>query len=176
MKKLSFLFTFIIATTLFISCQNSDSNSNSKGVSKAEDVGKHTFNLLKSLENITKEEYVQKLFTVEEIKEFGKKNADSLSERAKADIEGVTKVEYDERMIKDYNSLRKIGLRADIVWNNIKYKDYDFKKKEEDGLSGTLGKLSFTHNGKNYAVRVSTFFTENQYILIGIRRLTEEKN
>ena len=165
MKKLQFVLILLITATLFISCQKT------KGVAKPGDMGKYVFDLLKNLDETTKDEYIATLFTVEEIKVFGEQNAETLESKTKEDIEGLNKEKYDEKIGIDYNSLKERGKRHGISWNAIEYGDYDFKERDEDGLKGARGTLTFKHGDKSYSVRITSVSIDGMYRLVRIASL-----
>lgn len=167
MKKLHYIFALFVTTFLFIACQPS------KSVEKPEDMGTYAFNMLKKLDDMSKDDYIKTIFTVEEVKEFGKKNADKISERGKKEIASLTAEDYNARMERDFNSIIEDGKEYGIVWKNIQYSDYTFEAKEEDNIAGTKGKVLFKHNDTTYAVGVSALIVDAGYRLIRLSRLTE---
>ncbi len=168
MKKLYYIFALLITSTLFIACQNS------KGVAKAEDMGKYVFDVLKKMDNTSKDDYIQTIFTIEEVKEFGKNNADIINERGRKQIADLTAEKYNERMEIDYNSIKKAAENYGIVWNAIEYSDYTYEDKEEDNVKGTKGEVLFKHNDVTYSVNVSALIVADSYRLIRLSRLVKK--
>ena len=72
--------------------------------------------------------------TVEEIKAFGERNAETLDPKAKKDIDRLEKDRYEEKMARDYNRLKEKAKNYKIAWNAIEYGDYEFEEKDEDGF------------------------------------------
>ncbi|MFK7747023.1 MAG: hypothetical protein AB8B65_01400 [Kordia sp.] len=169
MKKLQIVLIALLTSSLFISCQKS------KGVTNADDMGRYAFDILKNLDNVTKYKYVETLFTVDEIKAFGKRNAETLDPKAKKDIDKIEKAEYNERMEKDYFRLKERAKKNNITWNAIEYGDYKFKERDEDGIKGARGKLTFKHGDKTYFVKVTSVHLDGVHRLIRISRLDVHK-
>ena len=168
MKKLQFVLIALITATLFISCQNS------KGVSKAEDMGKYAFDFLKNLDETTKDGYITTLFTIEEIKAFGERNAETLDPKAKEGIDRIEVQNHKERIGKDYNRLKERGKKHEISWDAIEYDSYDFEEKDKDGIKFVRGKLSFKHKDENYILAISSVLIDGSYMLIRINGLTKK--
>lgn len=169
MKKLQLVLIVLMTSTFFIACQNS------KGVSKPDDLGKYTFDILKGFDSATKDSYIKSIFTVEEIKAFGERNAETLTPEAKEDIDGLQKDEYDSRMGNDYNRIKEKASEIGISWDAIEYFDYKFTEKDQDGLKGTRGTLLFKYDGKTYTVKVTGVLIEGIYKLVRVYRLDTVK-
>jgi hypothetical protein len=167
MKKLYYIFALLITSTLFIACQNS------KGVAKAEDMGTYVFDVLKKMDNTSKDAYIQTIFTFEEVKEFGENNADLISERGRKEIANLDADKYNDRMERDYNRIKEEAEKFSIVWNAIEYSDYTYEDKEEDNVKGTKGQVLFKHNDVTYSVNVSALIVADSYRLIRLSRLAK---
>ncbi|MBC8756145.1 hypothetical protein H2O64_15825 [Kordia sp. YSTF-M3] len=168
MKKLYYIFALVITSTLFIACQNS------KGVAKAEDMGKYVFDVLKKMDNTSKDDYIKTIFTFEEVKEFGENNADKISERGRKEIANLEADKYNGRMESDYNRIKEAAEKNSIVWNAIEYSDYMYEDKEEDNVKGTKGEVLFKHNDVTYSVNVSSLIVDDKYRLIRLSRLAKK--
>ncbi|MFK7747022.1 MAG: hypothetical protein AB8B65_01395 [Kordia sp.] len=168
MKKLQFVIIALITTTFFISCQDS------KIINKAEDLGHYAFNILKKLDDIPKEEFLNHLFTIEEIKVFAEKYKDSMPERAYESFEKLKKEKYEGTIFGEYEELKKRGEKYTIVWSEIEYSNFTFKKQTQGGLAGIKGVLSFKHKDTLYTVRASALEDGTSYIPLIIRRLNKD--
>ncbi len=165
MKKLQLVLLVLISAAFFMSCENS------KGVTNPDDMGKYAFDMLKEFDNATKNSYINSIFTIEEIKDFGERNAETLAPKAKEDIDRLEKHEYDDRMGRDYNRTKDRAKEAGISWNAIEYAGYEFKELDEEGLKGIRGTLSFTHNDKTYTTKIVGVLIEGTYKLVRIYSL-----
>ena len=168
MKKIQLIVTVLVAAALFISCKNS------KGVSKPDDIGKYAFAMLKDFDNITKDNYINSIFTIDEIKAFGKRNAETLESKALKEIKRLEKGNYNRRMGNDYNRLKERAKKEEISWNAIAYDDYEFEERDEDGIKAYRGKLTFKHKDKTYNVSTISVLIEETYTLVRIFRLNKE--
>ncbi|AXG70938.1 hypothetical protein KORDIASMS9_03193 [Kordia sp. SMS9] len=169
MKKLSFVLIVLIATTLFLSCQQS------KRLSKSEDVGPYVVHLLKNFENTSLEDFKNKLLTLEEIKAYGKKYADTLSQETIKSIESIKKENYENLTNKAYNDIKAGGEKYNIDWNAITFYQFDFKERTADGLTGIGGELLFTFKDTIYEVRTTALKLENKYIPVIANRLKQKE-
>ncbi|QHI34765.1 hypothetical protein IMCC3317_01090 [Kordia antarctica] len=165
MKKTYYIFILVITSTLFIACQNA------KGVEKVEDMGKYAFDILKKFDKTSNEDYLKTIFTIEEIKEFGKNNAEKIGEKATKQIASLTAEDYNGRMEGDLTKIKKEAEKYGIVWNAIEYSDYTYETKEEDNMNGTQGKIVFKHNDTTYTVNVSALLIDDIYTIIRLNRL-----
>ncbi|EDP96163.1 hypothetical protein U8527_14730 [Kordia algicida OT-1] len=168
MKKAHHIFTLLIVSVLFISCENSTT------IKKPEDVGKHAMTILKKMDKLSKEEYIKALFTLEDVKAFGKENADKISERGLKEIEDLTPEKYNANMERTFNKLKESADKYGIVWKDITYEDYTFEEREQDNIKGTRGTLSFKHDDKPYTIRLSALIMKDKsYKLIGMSGFRE---
>lgn len=167
MKKLQFVLIAIITTSFFISCQNS------KNITKAEDFGPYAFNILKNLDNTSKEDFLNSLFTFEEIKTFAKRHKDSIPKKALDKLDELKKEEYEKRIGGEYDKLKAKGEKYNITWSDIEYSGYKYDERTEGGLTGIRGKLSFKHKDTLYIVRASALRDGESYIPLIIRRLSK---
>lgn len=167
MKKLQYIFILLMTSTFFIACQNS------RGVEKAEDMGKYTFDILKKMDNVSKDDYLKAVFTIEEIKEFGKTHAEKIGVKNTKEIANLTTEEYNGRMERDFNRIKEAEKKYSIVWNNIEYSDYTFETREENNMNGTRGNILFKHNDLNYSMRVSALNIDGTYTLIRLAGLKQ---
>ena len=162
MKKLQLIAFVLITSALFISCKDS------KSVSKPDDLGKYVFDILKDFDNVTKDGYINTILTVEEIKAFGERNAETLDPKAKKSIDRLEKDEYDDRMGRDFNRIKEKAQKAGVAWDAIEYANYEFEERDENGMTSYRGVLTFKHADEAYSVRVIGVLLEGSYKLVRI--------
>lgn len=165
MKKIAILFVLCSLTTLFISCGSSSL------IKEPDAVGTHAFKILKDIQNTSKQDFINKLLTIETLREAIKKDENGFSEKMKNEITRMTKEDYNSRIARDYNELKKQAIDYNIVWNKIKYIDYTYKIKEKNGDKSTDGKLYFSHNSQTYTVSISTITIGEKFAIIELERL-----
>lgn len=169
MKKLIFFLTALFATTFSAHCQTN------KKVDTPEDVGKYAFNVLKNFDNISGEEFIDKLFTIEELKAYVEKHMDDTTEsEVKDQINRLTVEGYNARIKEEYTVLKEKATKYSIKWNAIEYLAFEYKEKSEQAFTGIRGKLLFTHKGSVYQVDVQAFKIDNKYIPYIILQLSEK--
>lgn len=166
MKKAHYIFTLLIVSVLFISCENSTV------IKKPEDVGKHAMTILKKMDELSKDEYIKAIFTLEDVKAFGKENADKITEGGLKQIEDLTPERYNAGMERTYNRLKEATETYGIVWKDITYEDYTFEEREQDNIKGTRGSLTFKHDDASYNIGTSALIQKDgTYKLIGLSGL-----
>ncbi|MFK7747024.1 MAG: hypothetical protein AB8B65_01405 [Kordia sp.] len=168
MKKLQIVLIALLTSSLFISCQKT------KGVSNADDMGRYAFDILKNLDNLSSDEFINTLCTAEEIKAFGKRNAETLDPKAKKGIDDIKKESHEERVGRDYDRLKKGAEKNKISWSAIEYDSYDFEERDQDGIKFVQGKLSIKHKDETYIVGINYALMEGTYMLIRASRLNKK--
>lgn len=164
MKKSSFLLITLFIVTF------SGYSQNSKNVATADEVGKYAFNVLKNLENTSKEQFKNNLLTIEELKEYVNKHSDSLEE-FKEEMNKTDNASYQERVFKVYNEFKEKKKEFKIVWKDIEYSNFTYDEREEVGLKGIRAKLFFKYKENEYVVRIAAIHIKNAYYPLIIRRL-----
>ena len=149
-------------------------SQNSKGVATTDEVGKFAFNILKNLDNTSEEEFINSLFTIEELKEFLNRHKDSFN-TIKEQISGMEDGAYHKRVAGAFNDMRDRAKQFNIVLKDIEYSDFTFEKKTDDGLTGVQGKLLFKYKEKEYQIQVAALLLDNQYNTLIIRKLREKR-
>ncbi len=170
MKKLSFIIIVLITVSLLISCQKT------KRLSTSTDVGPYVFQLLKNFEGTSLEDFKNKLLTLEEIKAYGKKYADTLSKEAIKTIEDIKKENYENLTNRAYKSIQDGKEKYHIDWNAITFYQFDFKEQTAGGLTGIRGELLFSFKDTIYEVRTTALKLENLYVPVVVNRLKQQKN
>lgn len=165
MKKLISLFVLYSTTTLFMACGSTST------IKEPDAIGTYAFKILKDIQTTSKEEFINKLLTIEALHEAIKKDENGFSERMKNEITRMTKEDYNSRIANDYNQIKEKAIEYGIVWNKIKYIDYTYKLKERNGDKSTDGELYFSHNSQTYTVSVSTINIGEGYSIIELERL-----
>lgn len=164
MKKLSLLLIVLLITSF------SGYSQNSKAVATTDEVGKYTFNVLKNLDNTSEKEFVNSLFTIDELKEFVNKHTDSLQD-IKQQINSMEDGEYYKRVSEVYNEMKGSAKQFNIVLKDITYSDFTFEERTDEGLKGIRGKVTFKYKETEYQVRVAALEVDNKYIPVIIRKI-----
>ncbi|WP_430413239.1 hypothetical protein [Kordia sp.] len=168
MKKVQYIFTLLICiTTLMISCQKN------KEIPTSDDIGTHAFYLLNNFENTSEKEYINSMYTYEELKSYVQKNADSLENDFKENIAVLTKENFNSRIKKDYKNLKETATSFNIDWNDIEAINFQYWPRAKYGIESLKGDLFFTHDTKNYKVTVTSLKVGNSYFITKIEALKE---
>lgn len=149
---------------LIISC----SNKPTKGVLQPDEIGKYTFLLLKNISTISKDEFMSKLLSVEEIRIMGQ-NKDLIPDsEVRNELTSLERSEVEGDRMNNYNELKTSGAENGLKWTEIKYLDYVYEVDEEDGLDFYTGKLYFEEGKKRCSVNLTSLYDGNVYQLIHI--------
>ena len=168
MKKIVTLFVLSIVLISFTSCVST------KYVKEPDAVGKNAFRILKNLRNMSKQEFVDKLLTIETLREAIKKEGNQFSEKVKNEISRMTKEDYNCRIVRDYNEIKEKAIEYGIIWDQIEYVDYIYKTRVKNGVNESDGKLFFSHNAQTYSVSIATMNLGKGYSIIELERLRKK--
>jgi len=144
---------------------------NNTGLLEPIDVGNQVFNMLKNLDNSTKESFVSNFLTIEEIWEIGKQ----LNENS----EQFTSISEDRWQLiieSVYERIKLQGNNWNINWEEIKYSDFEFKKEEENGINGFKGTLFFKFNENSFKIDLFSILHDGKYKLfkvVPVKSITE---
>lgn len=166
MKKVQYIVSFLVITaTLLISCQKTTK------IVSADEIGTYAFNLLQGIDNATEQEYIQSLYTYEELRAYAKKNADSLVGEFKESIAVLTKANYNSRSKRDYKNLKDLAASFNINWATIEPVTFKYWPRAKNGIKSIKGDLYFTHNQQNFKIIVTAFDTGNGFVVSKIENL-----
>lgn len=164
MKKTLLLICSIIFISMIVSCEKSK-------FKEPDQIGKYAFDILKSMQDITKEDYINHFVSVEDLREYVKRNEDKIEDKIKNKMTSLTKEEVASEIGEDFNRLKKKAIESGIIWKDIEYQDYTYKLEKEGSLEGTIGDLYFKYNAETYRVKISTILLEHGYALVEVKRL-----
>lgn len=154
-----------MTATLLISCQKS------KEIASSDDIGSYAFNLLNTIENTTEEEYLNKLYTYEELQQYVKNNPDQFEKEFKDNVAVLTKENYNSRNRKDYKNLKDIAAAFNINWATIEPITFKYWPRAKNGVKSIKGDLYFTHNQQDYKIIVTAFDIGNAFVISKIEKL-----
>lgn len=157
MKKIYFLICLSIASS-FTACEsNYVSHQN---------VGKHVFQTLQTLDTLSKETFYTKFVSLKElknmvqnIKEGNKlipKIAEMTNEAYQADISDI----YDNIILDSENNY--------IRWENTEFVDYKYQTSRNRSMTLNHGTLFFKHNEEDFSVGVYWITDLNTSGLLGL--------
>ncbi len=164
MKKLSYLFVLLMTSTFFISCQQTQE------LKEPDTVGKYAFDLLKKIPDISKQAYMDRLLTIEQLRDFAK-NDSEISEKTKNRMTKVSKEDFNAGMERNYNKIKKKAIEYGIVWNAIEYMDYTYKTEERNGIKGITGDMYFKYKNETYTIEVNAMNLTNEFAIVEIESL-----
>ncbi|MBC6368019.1 hypothetical protein [Algoriphagus sp. AK58] len=165
-KSMKYQFLFIVFLML-LSCGESK-------MKDPEDVGKKTFNLLKKLNHIQIQEYINEFISLEQIRSLAKNNELITSEKGRNRLSSLLKDEFEEEIIRNFDYLTETGVAHEIIWKNIEFRDYVYEIEENDGLKLYNGKVFINHLGEVYFINVASIWVGDQFEIVEIRDLYEK--
>lgn len=170
MKKIMTLFVLSIVLTSFVACVST------KVVKEPDALGTYAFRMLKDLQGMSEQDFINKLLTIETLREAVKKEGNEMNEKVKNEISRMSKEDYNARIIRDYKEIKEKGTEYNIVWNKIKYIDYTYKARVKNGVKESDGTLSFSHNSDTYTVSISAMNLGDGYAIIELERLRKKSD
>lgn len=166
MKKSNFRQLSTTALVLLASC------AGNKDITEPEQIGKQVFGILKELGSENKADYAAHFMSLEEMHALA--DSEEIDEDERDRIKAMSQEEWTELIIGwGYNRITDRGKKYGIDWEEIVYADFTHELKEEDGIKGCKGTLSFEFREKLYTVRVVSIFDGTAYQLAIISSLRE---
>ncbi len=164
MKRTNLINILLLIAFTLNSCSN-------RRVTEPEQIGKKVFEILKTISTNSKQDYIDNFLSIEEIRELGKNEEVVKAESTRNKMTSMLKEKWIDRITGDYNHVKKKGASSGIVWQEIKYLDFVYEIKEEEGLKGTEGELYFKHNDDTYRIEISAIWNGNEYQITEIEDL-----
>lgn len=158
-KNVMRVIMLIIAVNL-ISCDST------KKATEPEDIGMYAFELLKTLSQTTKSDYVNSFLTIEEIRELGKNEVVVTDPNTRNELTSMPKEEWVEDIEDDYNELKQDGGENGIKWAEIEYLDFVYEMDNEGGIKVCEGELFFKYKEDSYSVDLAAIFDGTEYKLV----------
>lgn len=167
MKKTHSIFTLLVfVSILFTSCQ-----SDTKKLASSDDIGTYAFGVLTSLVDISEQEYMQRLYTFEEMNAYVKAHSYEFEKEFLDNYSVVTKANFNARLSKDYQKLKKDGENLGIDWTAIESIEFKYWPRAKYGVKAMKGDLFFGYNKKAYKVTVTAFEANDGYFVSKIENL-----
>jgi hypothetical protein len=146
----------------------------SHNIKDPEQIGNRVFNILKNINNSSKEDYINNFISIEEIGEL-LKNAENIKGTDTSNLmNSITKENIIRSLEKDYNRIKDKGSKLGISWNEIQYYHYFFKVEENDVIKSCKGKLVFIINDRYFEIKITSIFIGTEYRLVTIKGLREQ--
>ncbi|SES83469.1 hypothetical protein SAMN05444285_102221 [Draconibacterium orientale] len=158
-KNVMRVIMLIIAVNL-ISCDSI------KKATEPEDIGMYAFELLKTLSQTTKSDYVNSFLTIEEIRVLGKNEVVVTDSDTRNELTSMPKEEWVEDIEDDYNELKQDGGENGIKWAEIEYLDFVYEMDNEGGIKVCEGELFFKYKEDSYSVDLAAIFDGTEYKLV----------
>lgn len=144
-------------------------NSLTAHATEPQEMGKHTIQLLKSIESWDNKTYEEFMISIEDIYQSLHKGKDTSPE-----INDKAKEGWLNEMDKRFARVREDGAELGIKWQKIKYIDFDYKSKMEGKVNIYDGHLHFSYKKKHYIIEVGFLMTDKGLRLGNLEDLREE--
>lgn len=145
-------------------------------LTEPEHIGPYVFDILKNLNTMLKQDYLDKFLTLDELMNvmidsgnFSKEEIQEMED----EISGKDIKKWNEKIEEPYIELKEEAVYEGIKWGQIEYLDFIYKKHNEDGIEGTGGDLYFDYNDNTYSIKVLALNAVKEYKLVMIGDLEE---
>ncbi|MEM6719072.1 MAG: hypothetical protein AAF611_07155 [Bacteroidota bacterium] len=135
----------LIITMLVMGCNSSQP--------KAEElIGKHTFELLQKMNDLSQEEFNTYFLSLNELREFAKDT--TIEDTFRNAVTNVSKEVHAIRLQQSYEMIQESGKRYKIDWKAITFREYPYTIRDESGISFQDGFVAFDHNEKKFVTKI----------------------
>ena len=152
MKKLIYILFLVVISVVYSSC-NADASAEGT-------IGKHTFSLLQKLDSISSADFSNHFISIEELRTFAKDTTVEASFRNA--ITSVSKEKYEKGLLQSYEMLKESGVRQQINWKDITFKEYVFQERPDSGVTFHDGFVVFNHDTKTFMAKIVSFEYEDE--------------
>ena len=142
-------------------------------VAKADNIGKRSFKLLKTIDHWNDKTYEKYIMRLEDFHQLGQNEEKITKERMREWMLAFNQKKWERIVNSKFTDVRNAGKLQGIEWNQIKYADFTYEFRDVFGLEGYDGSMHFIYNNKTYAVKISYVITENSFRLIEMSDLKE---
>ncbi|AXG71678.1 hypothetical protein KORDIASMS9_03935 [Kordia sp. SMS9] len=148
--------TVILFLLLVTSCTN-----------KELEIQKRSFNLLKSLDSLQFDDFLNSCFSLENYKALAVKS--NIAQKYKDEILPLTNEEWKFYRQKDYENFLDRTEEFQIIWKHIKFEEFHYVKNISFGMKCLDGTIFFTYKNELYEARVYTIDDGNQYQIFSFK-------
>lgn len=145
-------------------------------ITEPEYIGPYVFDILKNLNTMLKQEYLDKFLTLDELKNVMIASGNFSNKEIKEMEDEISEKErkkWNEKLEEAYIELKEEAVYEGIKWGQIEYLDFIYKNHNKDGIEGTGGDLYFDYNNSTYSIKVLAVNAKNEYKLVMIGDLEE---
>ncbi|AXG70940.1 hypothetical protein KORDIASMS9_03195 [Kordia sp. SMS9] len=158
MKKVYILLICVSLSGMFHACDsNYVSHSN---------VGKHVFQILKTLDTLPKETFRENFIAFEQLKSMI--NTIKEGEKLIPKIAQMTSETYNSDINYIFDNIRVEGANNYILWKDIEYVDYKHQTTRNRSMTLNFGTLFFKKNQENFKIGIYWLTDLNVSGLLGL--------
>jgi hypothetical protein len=147
MKKSIYIISLIVISVVYSSCN--------AGASADETIGKRTFELLQKLDTISSASFSNHFISLEELREFVKDTA--IQDNFRNAMTSLSKEKHQEGLLQAYEMIKESGVRQQINWKDITFKEYVFQERPDNGVTFHDGFVVFNHHTKTFMAKIVSF-------------------
>jgi hypothetical protein len=137
-------------------------------INEPEQIGKQVFEILKNISTDSKESYISKYISIEEIRALGKNEEVVKDEGKRNFMTSMLKEKWISSIERDYNRIKE---NSGINWKNIEYLDFVYELKDKEGMKVCEGELYFKFNEKSFKIETSSLWNGKEYKLVEVEHL-----
>lgn len=158
----SVLQSVLIATIIALT----SSCTRSISIKEPEQIGKKVFEILKNISIDSKEVFISKFISIDEIRELGTNEKVVKDEETRIQFTSISKEYWINMKESEYNMLKETALKSGVNLKNIEYLDFIYELKHESGVEVCKGELYFTFNDKMFRLKIDSLWNGKEYKLI----------
>ena len=144
-------------------------------INEPEQIGKQVFEILKNISTNSKESYISKFISIEEIRALGKNEEVVKDEGTRNQMTSMLKEKWISGIERGYNRIKEKAGKSGVNWKNIEYLDFVYELKDKNGMKVCEGELYFKFNEKSFKIETSSLWNGKEYKLIDVEDLYEQE-
>ncbi|MCP4442345.1 MAG: hypothetical protein GY810_25850 [Aureispira sp.] len=150
----------------FVTCGIFFSSCVSSLMKTPKDVGDKAFNIIKTFDNLSEEDYIKQMVKLKDLKKITG-NKDIFSENGIIElINSITQEKMTKllKVDKYFAAILEDGKNNNIDWSQVEFSKFEHVIKGNDGIKNMCkGKLYFNHKGKEYHLKIEAINMGDYY-------------
>lgn len=132
-------------------------------------IGKHTFELLQKMNDISQEEFNAHFLSLDELREFAKDS--TIEATFRNAVTNVSKETHNIRLQQSYEMIKESGKRYDIDWKAIAFREYPYTIRDESGIAFQDGFVAFDHKEKKFVTKIVSITFKGEQRLFNLSNI-----
>lgn len=146
-----------------------------KEITTPEELGRQVFYMLTNISDDTKEDFSKSYVSLEELHILAKSDSVPLHPWiiSVKFFPSITDEQWLSEIDEDYNEIKKVGIKNNFEWNNIKYVDFIYEKANRQNFNCYSGTLYFKYKNQTYSVHCECYVIDGKFKISKIRKPVE---